>query len=768
MEEIKKRKRGRPKKIKLPEEVQSIIDATKEVQAKEEQEFIQDIEKDIVRTNFEWDYPISQTISFFDRSQSYEICGYKPIDKTHGLDFDPSWFTEARDNFEKTGHYCQYQFGSKLYRDFWNQEYKRCIHGMTVNGYTITGCNYFFLNYYQLKNSRVEKAGTARKNIFPRFMVCQYEFFHYLELCKLLRRNICMMKSRAVGFSEILASICANEYSCYRDSITMITAYDSGKLEKTLEKVWGALTFLNDKTDGGFFKLRQVVDKADIKRASFYKVVNGQKVEDGWKSQIEGIVADKPSKVRGDRAELVMFEEAGSNPTLLKSFIQGEALVDVGGNKMGILVAGGTGGDSGAALDGLKTIYYDPESYLVLPYRHSCTDDGSQVFTGFFIPSYSALDLPDMVDYRGVVDIEKAKEHYQKHRDRYKDPKALVTYCAEYCFTAEEAFALEGDNKFNKVLLADQLAQIRLHKQGPKIQHGEFKFIFKTNNGRKQDMCNNVTDVQFIPTNTGEVHIIQQPLWLLQSEDDEGNKISYKEMKNLYVAGIDSIDIGQDQTSDATKSPSKFCITIKKRAFGNQEPMYVAYYLARPDDVRVAYKTAMQMLMYYNCQANIEATRVSMLTWARDRGFYKYFINRPRATYPDPNKIPRVRQVGSPATNTIISHQTDLIADFVEDYSHTIWFTEMLDQLIAYNDANKTKFDCIAAMGMTELADEELSGVVPREIEEINEEWQDIGWYKDEKGYKHFGVIPKQINTYANIKVRNDYRARTSDPRNRW
>nr|DAR62310.1 MAG TPA: hypothetical protein [Bacteriophage sp.] len=30
----------------------------------------------------------------------------------------------------------------------------------------------------------------------------------------------------------------------------------------------------------------------------------------------------------------------------------------------------------------------------------------------------------------------------------------------------------------------------------------------------------------------------------------------------------------------------------------------------------------MQLLMYYNCQANLEATRVSMLTWARDRGFY--------------------------------------------------------------------------------------------------------------------------------------------------
>jgi len=43
-------------------------------------------------------------------------------------------------------------------------------------------------------------------------------------------------------------------------------------------------------------------------------------------------------------------------------------------------------------------------------------------------------------------------------------------------------------------------------------------------------------------------------------------------MRNLYVAGIDSIDIGEEQTSDATKDPSKFCITIKKRAFGTGFP----------------------------------------------------------------------------------------------------------------------------------------------------------------------------------------------------
>jgi len=52
------------------------------------------------------------------------------------------------------------------------------------------------------------------------------------------------------------------------------------------------------------------------KKASYYKVVNGQKVEDGWGSLIEAIVADNDRKIRGDRVDLLLYEEAGSNPVL--------------------------------------------------------------------------------------------------------------------------------------------------------------------------------------------------------------------------------------------------------------------------------------------------------------------------------------------------------------------------------------------------------------------------------------------------------------------
>jgi hypothetical protein len=65
------------------------------------------------------------------------------------------------------------------------------------------------------------------------------------------------------------------------------------------------------------------------------------------------------------------------------------------------------------------------------------------------------------------------------------------------------------------------------------------------------------------------------------------------------------------------------------------EPKYVAYYLDRPDDIRDAYKQTIGLLMWYNCQANIEASRLSLLTYARDNKFMQYFMRRPRVCYGD-------------------------------------------------------------------------------------------------------------------------------------
>ena len=178
--------RGRKKKVETLSE-----DFSKEVQELRESLFIE--------PEIKWDVPKDQPIEYFDPVLSYELTKYRPIDEERGLDFDPAWFTEARDTKLETGHYTSYYFGSKAYRDFWNEEYKRCREGLTVNGYTIPGTYYYFLNYYQLPQTEVKKLGTSRADIFPEFYAAQYEFFHYFELCKVLKKDVCLFKSRGVN-----------------------------------------------------------------------------------------------------------------------------------------------------------------------------------------------------------------------------------------------------------------------------------------------------------------------------------------------------------------------------------------------------------------------------------------------------------------------------------------------------------------------------------------------------------------------------------------
>ena len=88
--------------------------------------------------------------------------------------------------------------------------------------------------------------------------------------------------------------------------------------------------------------LRQKYNDAYHKKAS---LINKQREElpTSWGADIQGIVADDPRKLRGDRIDLLFFEEAGSNPVLKKTYIQGRALVEVMGNRIGTRFVYGTG-----------------------------------------------------------------------------------------------------------------------------------------------------------------------------------------------------------------------------------------------------------------------------------------------------------------------------------------------------------------------------------------------------------------------------------------
>lgn len=229
-------------------------------------------------------------------------------------------------------------------------------------------------------------------------------------------------------------------------------------------------------------------------------------------------------------------------------------------------------GDDGPQLIGLSKLFNNPLAYNILPYKNSYTMDRKVAFTGFFIPAYEfALD-PKYIDNRGVTNSIEFKKFYENRRANMEG-QDLLTYCAEYCFTPNEALLKQGDNMFNAELLSDQITQIRVFKNYEKPEPMALTW-------------SSVTDrVKAVKSPSSKLLVVEPPLL-----DDSGEPY-----KNLYVAGIDSIDIG---TSDSATDydVSDFCIVIKRRVFGMKPAKYVAIYKDRPKDIREAYETARKLL----------------------------------------------------------------------------------------------------------------------------------------------------------------------------
>lgn len=672
----------------------------------------------------EWDFGPNDPIEYFDPYKSYWLTKYRPINDDKGLDFDPNWFREDAMNKMSTGKYSGYLIGSKSHRDFWKERLKRCEEGYEVNGYRVTGDNYFWLNFYRLKTSKEgKKAGAGRDLSFPMFFVYQYEYFHYVEMCEILKKDVGLLKARALGFSEMGASLCVRPFITTPNYRVVASAFSDRHLKPLLSKIWSQIDWLYDETETAFRRVRMVKNTDMHKRAS-KKDKSGK--EFGHMSEIEGIIADDPQKIRGDRTERLFMEEAGSDKIFKKKYLQAEALITVlGGERVGTRIAWGTGGDEGTALEGIKDLTLKPDTYNVLPFRHNYTPDGRYILSAMFIPAYRMV--LEYVDSRGWCNLDKAREFYDKERrKKVDDPKGLLIYKAEYCFTIEEALIQQGDNIFPREELAEQLAAMDIYKTVPVPKLGHLMWV--------HDQDARKTGVKWRQDDSsGKIKIIEHPLM-----SERG-----LEYKNLYVAGIDSIDIGvSDSSTDGEKKVSDFCIVIKKRVFGQQEPMYVAIYKDRPKDIREAYETAAKLLTYYNCQAVLEHTRTALLTYFREKKYLSLLMKRPRSTMPDVSKG-NSNMYGTPTPPKVISHYRELIYDFVIDYSHTIAFKEIVEQLLNYSDEKKKQFDIVAAMGMAELGDEELSFKKPAEKDPPMTDYRDIGWWKDSKGYKHYGVIPK-------------------------
>ena len=391
------------------------------------------------------------------------------------------------------------------------------------------------------------------------------------------------------------------------------------------------------------------------------------------------------------------------------------------------IITHNTGGDSGPNLEGLYKMFNNPTEYHILPYKHFYSKTGDVSYTGFFIPAYTLWygdqDNPGY-DSRGVVDEERAKKYYENQWSKIKDPKLLMQDKAEYCFTPEDAFALEGGGVFNLEKLSEQKMNIEQLKIVEKPQTA--KLIWPYNKDKQCVDRDQIPQIKFDPN--GKLLILETPM-----TDATGQPIN-----NLYVIGVDGIDSGKD-TSTGQKDVSKYAIIVFRRRLGLKSPKIVAIYKDRPDNPEEAHDTALKLAQFYNAKILFEATRVSIFSHFKRYDKLSYFLRRPKTTLT--NKHQNIKQYGCPATDNIIDHQIELIQQYIYDYCEEINFIDVINELIRYSNAAKRKFDLVAALGMALLADEDMMGKTPKENSLLDKKIKNIGYYTNEYGQKVYGII---------------------------
>lgn len=402
-------------------------------------------------------------------------------------------FRQAAIFFQEHGCYTLAPRGTTDYNKYWEQETDRCINGYKApDGEGITGYNYFYLNYSPIMRLKEEeytdREGNLRKRRqrileFPSFWDYDYYYFCAIEQAELEGKHMAVLKCRQRGYSFKGGSMLVRNYMLFPGSKNFAIASEQKFLvgDGLLTKAWQIMDFLDKHT--AWAKQRLVSTR--MERTSGYKITDefGKQTEQGYLSSITGItLKNDPERVRGTRAKLVLWEEAGKFPSLLDAWrIEQPSVETDDGKAFGLMICFGTGGTEGSSFDGLKELFYKPKSYNVLSFPNIWDDGRESTECGFFVPAYSNLEsFGDdgkqlYMDKDGNSLREKAIENLIEQRNKVKEggasQQSIDRFISERPIKPAEAVLELGKNIFPRKLLMDQLTRLRTNTKLQNMKH---------------------------------------------------------------------------------------------------------------------------------------------------------------------------------------------------------------------------------------------------------------------------------------------------------
>lgn len=535
-------------------------------------------------------------------------------------------FRQPALTFMRTGSYCIYPKGTAEYMNFWTEEQERCINGYTADdGDFISGYNYFYLNYCPINRTvnRLVNGQVVSEQVvtFPDFWDYDYYYFSCVNEAKLKGKHLCVLKSRRKGYSYKGASMLCRNYYLIPNSKSYVYASNKQYLtdDGILTKAWDYLDFIDEHTAWG--KKRSVNTQLRKRAAMLVKDEYGNEIEVGYKSEIIGVtLKDNPDVVRGKKANLILFEEAGSFKELGAAWQIARPSVENDGVAFATMIAFGTGGDEDSNFYTLKDMFYNPKGYNCLELNNIWDENVDGTYSGFFIPQYANIDIRDKhgkrlyMDDDGNTILSAAMQFVLGQRkeviDHATSSTAVDRYVAERCITPSEACLEFNGNIFPKKELQEQLARIRTNKK-------------LTNHKQVGDLVwESSGSLKWIPKKTGD--ITHFPLSKNKNKDgyettqDATGAIVIWEHPvkdapvGLYILGVDPYD--HDQSG--TNSLGSTFVYKRFQNFENYYDIIVAEYTGRPPTAEEYYENLRKLAIYYNGRIMYENER---------KGLFPYF-----------------------------------------------------------------------------------------------------------------------------------------------
>lgn len=626
-----------------------------------------------------------------------------------------------------------------------------CIDGVWIDGEYWNPYMVYWLNVFVFPIYKMDEEGNTTEDFEPGHpYYCNIDryLFDLLWSCEIQRKDFALMGGRGIGKSYLAGNVMDREYRIFPNSWTVVSSTNEETTNEAWNKIEECLTAIEKKHRA--LKHKRITDSLSMKYSGeVVELADGTTEDRGYLSKFEKIIYGKNGgKTRGKRPTKQLIEEFAAFPpstqkgNLRSCMRESRGSWYVGGSiKKCVVMYTGTGGT--VENDEAEEIFCNPRAHNILPtydWEEGQNTDakGNMVGTGAFIPTH--IKRSGTWEATGCPDIERATKETQAERDEAKhDPESYMGLLQEYPMNIREVFTRRGTNIFNQDKIATQRINIEHgNANTPKPEKGFLNWVY-AENGR-------ITGVEWDPSPMGDIEILEHPHWLT----DAANEEEKEPMKNLYVSGVDSIDQGTMDSAYATdtKKGSELAMLVKKRIvdkgyFRTTSNLYVAKYTKRSPDVRSDWDNALKLAYYYNSEVNIEYTKIGIVGWFRDKGFYHLLKKRPTINLGNADPSKHSHLIGTTAGGPIIDHQDQKIAAYIDDFYKEIWFPELLRQLQDYNRDDRTKFDLVIAMGLCELADEDLMGKVAKPPVAATAGLKLWGYYTDPvTGIKTHGVLP--------------------------